>query len=118
MKGHSSISVCMGAIPYLFFGTLSRVFDFKALCVLMQEVDSKMVEGWTCACCPCLNNGRFTFHKLANRRKALVRILELRGCGIKTCKGIIPFANEKQYHNLWVVLNDKNREDAVCVCIT
>jgi hypothetical protein len=72
-----------------------------------------MVDGWTCAYCPCSNNGSLTFHKHVNGWKALVHIIKLRGRGIKTCKGIIAFAKEKQYHDLWVILNNNKREDVV-----
>jgi hypothetical protein len=45
---------------------LPQVFDCEALCVLTQEVDGKMIKGWTCAYCPYLNDGSFTFQKHVN----------------------------------------------------
>ena len=82
--------------------SLEDAFDCDALCVVTQEVNGKTVEGWTCAYCPCLNDGSHIFHQHANPWTALVHILKLRGYGVKTCKGNIPFGKGKKSHALWV----------------
>lgn len=70
--------------------SLGGAFDYEALFVVtQQEVDGKMVEGWTCAYCPCLNDGGVTFHSCTNEWN------KLRGRGVNSFTPIGAFMRQR-----------------------